>query len=610
MARAELVGDNIVVDTQWTEKELIKQVPGARWHPDHRVWVTPLTWTHCVMLRGVFGEQLEVGPKLVEWAWPVAMEMGTRREMRDRLEPPRRRSVDLYPFQEAGVEFLVRTKETLLGDEMGTGKTVQVCASLDQVTAYPALVICPNSVKRSWANHVAEWTHGGVPFVVGGGAATREKIIKAAADEPRAVVIVNYESLRTLTRLAPYGSTSLRRCRECDRKKGEEGLRPTQCQVHPKILNSIPFRTVIIDEAHKIKNPQAQQTRAVWAMCHGGAARYRWALTGTPIANHPGDLWSILHAISPNDFPTKTHYVDRYCLQSWTIGGGLEIVGLNPANREEFYSLLDTRFRRMRKDVVLAQLPPKVRTQRWVEMSPKQRRMYDEFETALQVRTDAGGVINALDHRTAKLRQLQLSSASVETIEHVILEDDETRLPVRMIEPSPKLDALEDILDELGDRPVAVCAHHRQLIDLAAKRLTKAGITHGLITGGVSVYERDKALRDFQEGRVRVLLFTIAAGGTGLTMTAADTLVFLQRSWSMVDNKQAEDRVHRIGSEVHEAINIIDIVTQDSVEEGQIQSLLEKMQRLEEITRDRAHGGVPSLDLDLEEDRILRSEIL
>jgi SNF2 family DNA or RNA helicase len=133
----------------------------------------------------------------------------------------------------------------------------------------------------------------------------------------------------------------------------------------------------------------------------------------------------------------------------------------------------------------------------------------------------------------------------------------------------------------------------------------------------VPEFERRRVLAEFQAGQLNRLLFTVAAGGTGLTMTAADTIIFLQRAWSMIDNKQAEDRVHRIGSEIHESIHVIDIVTRGSVEEGQIARLTEKFLRLQEITRDRAmllmgssNAAVYSAQhLDELEERILNSEL-
>lgn len=608
MAHAEITGDRIRVDTVWNEKELIKQVSGARWAAVEKFWTLPLTWTACVQLRGVFGESLTIGADLTEWAWAVAEHQSRLLTIRNLTEPEVRADERLYPFQDAGVNFIIAAGDVLLADEMGTGKTVQALVALEQLNdALPALVVCPNSVKKSWESHTRDWTTA-TPYVITGGATQRAKILREAATDPRAVIIINYESLRTMSRLAPWGSTALRRCRECDPRSGEETLTASRCQVHPRELNRLPFRTVIIDEAHRVKAPASQQTRAVWAVCHSDTVSRRWALTGTPLANHPGDLWSILHAISSRDFPTKTHFVDRYCLQSWNAFGGLDIVGVNPANREEFFRLLDPHFRRMPKDLVLSQLPPKIRSTRWVEMTPKQRKMYHDFEVHLASLIE-DSVYAAPNKLVANVRQMQLSSSSIEVISGALGDDD---WQIRMVEPSPKLDALEEVLDELEGKSVAVCAHHRQLIDLAAARLRKRGESFGLITGGVSEYERDLALRQFQEGKLRVLLFTISAGGVGLTMTAADTIVFLQRSWSMIDNKQAEDRVHRIGSEVHESIHVIDIVARDSIEEGQIESLMNKFMRLQEITRDRqtilaAHGDTSTLDE--EADRILNSEL-
>jgi SNF2 family DNA or RNA helicase len=181
---------------------------------------------------------------------------------------------------------------------------------------------------------------------------------------------------------------------------------------------------------------------------------------------------------------------------------------------------------------------------------------------------------------------------------------------VELCEPSPKIDELMEILDELGDKPCVVAAESRKLIELAAKKLDKADVSYGLITGAIDAYDRQQALEQFQAGKLRVLLFTVKAGGTGLTMTAADTIIFLQRSWSMIDNKQAEDRVHRIGSEIHESIHVIDILCKDTVEEQQLLRLGNKMRRLDEITRDRATllaAGRTIAHLDDEEGEILNS---
>jgi SNF2 family DNA or RNA helicase len=190
---------------------------------------------------------------------------------------------------------------------------------------------------------------------------------------------------------------------------------------------------------------------------------------------------------------------------------------------------------------------------------------------------------------------------------------------VSLREPSPKLDELEIVLEELGvlspgfsRPPVLVSAQFKQLLRMAAKRLEKLGVAHAVIDGDVSQHDRDQALDALNAGRIKVLLFTGQSGGTGLDMSAADVLINLQRSWSLVDERQKEDRNHRIGSERHESVLVIDIITEDTVEEDQVDALLEKMLRLDEITRDRAELARASLDtsaLDAEEARILRTDL-
>ena len=278
----------------------------------------------------------------------------------------------------------------------------------------------------------------------------------------------------------------------------------------------------------------------------------------------------------------------------------------HPATKDEFYRFFDPRFRRMPKALVLPQLPPKIRVTRVVEMSPKQRKAYNELNSQFLTWLGDGNVLTVATNLAKRLRLMQLASSHAEVTYDV--EGDWTTSHVRLCEPSHKLDELEQVLTELGTSSVVVAAESRQLIMMAQKRLQTRGISTSLIVGGMTTYERDDNLRAFQERRTRVMLMTVKAGGTGLTMTAADTIIFLQRSDSMVDNKQAEDRVHRIGSEQHEVITVIDIVTADSVEVGQIRMINEKLLRLDEITRDRQRfikNGIDTSDLDGEEYSIL-----
>jgi len=471
-----------------------------------------------------------------------------------------------------------------------TGKTIEVLGYLLhlQLEQFPVLIVCPNSLKLHWSKRISEWIPYASPFVIEGNAKQRQAVLDEAAETPAAIVIVNYESLRTLSRLAPYGATRLRRCRECDPDGGDEIVKPAQCQAHPKPLNGFGFGAAILDEAHRIKEPSSQQTRAVWALCHESSVKHVWALTGTPIANHVGDLWSVMHAVNRHEYPTRSTFTERYGLQVWKGWGGVDIGGLNPANEAEFRRFFDPRFRRMTKTRVLPQLPPKVHTSRIVEMGQTQRRMYRELEATLMCRTDDGELIITGHQIVAQTRLAQLACATCK-IEYGPDSDpsDPKSWKVELREPSSKIDELMLVVEELGGRQAVVAAEHAKLIELASQRLTQAKVPHLCITGDVAPIDRQRALDALEAGTIQLLLFTAKAGGVGLDMSAASCLIWLQHPWSMVEYLQAEDRVRRIGSERHNQIDIVHIVTKDTIEEDKLTRLSSKLERLEQITRDR-----------------------
>lgn len=574
----------IDIETAWADRELIKTIPGVRWDSTRKVWTVPRSWAACLQLRTTFGKRLEIGPDVAVWAAGEKKRVTENTALAKVIDQPEG-DPRLHPFQRADEDFLTASADgAILGNDMGTGKTVSTLVSS---ALLPAVVICPNSTKHNWAKEAGIWFPGASPYVLEGTATKRAKILAAAAADPSALVIVSYETARTHSRLAPYGSVRLKRCTDCG--GGDETVKTSACEAHAKDLNTIPFRTVVVDEAHRLKDPKAKQTRACWAIAHGPTVEHRFALTGTPIVNHVGDLWSIGHLIAQHEYPVRSSFIERYALQNWNSFGGMDIIGIRPDTREELFGFFDARFRRMTKAEVLTQLPPKVRQVRLADMSTKMTKAYRELEAELVTKLDDGSILFAPSSLTASLRLLQLSSSYGEINEagqYLLMDKPSGR--------SPKLDVMEEILEELGDKQVAVCALSRQLIDLAAARLDAAGISYGIITGTVSTVDRQRYLEEFQAGKRRVMLFTVQAGGVGLTMTAADTIVFLQRSWSIVDNKQAEDRVHRIGSEVHESVTIIDVVAPDTIEVKQIARLHEKLRVLDEVTRD----GTMSFDND------------
>jgi SNF2 family DNA or RNA helicase len=591
MTLAELNGDRIAVHTEYRDRDLIRAVPGARYDPAEYKWHVPLSWAGCLTLRGLFRERLEIGPQLAAWAYQhrdevVAPAMAMRVATEGAPVPG---GEVLYQFQRAGVHFLSHIKHALLCDEMGTGKTIQSIWTIRTLAeqgedVFPILIAAPNNMKATWRREFKQWWPDLQVEILEGGRADKLKIIKRVKDGDAQVLVANWEALRHHSRLSPYGSTRLKHCVECDPAlRGDPELEKKHpqrlCERCSRELNEIEWHSIIADEAHRAKDPKAKQTRALWAL-RGEKTLVRLALTGTPIANAPEDLWSALHFIDPESWPTRGKYIDRWCLQTFNPFGGMTIIGLKPETKDEFFAITDPHVRRMPKSLVLSQLPEKMYQTRYVEMSPKQHKAYEAMRDDMvsQVEDAGGGErVVAVNPLTQLTRLTQFASAYAE------LDGDGN---VHLTEPSNKIDALMEILDEVAGKPIVVFAQSRQLIELASKRLEKDKIPHGMIVGGQTADERQNVIDRFQRGDYQAVLATVQAGGVGITLTRADTLVFLQRSWSMVDNSQAEDRVHRIGSEIHESITILDIVSKDTIEEGQRLALQAKTDRLQEILRD------------------------
>lgn len=579
----------IIIRAEWRLKEVCKALPGASWDAKEQIWRIPLSWTGCLSLRSTFKDGLEIGPELAAWARNEKLSrIDVCNDLRD-VESIDSGDSDLFPHQRAGVEFLTKARRALLADEPGLGKTAQAIRSLKRLhdsgeDIFPALIVCPNTLKKNWQREFDKWWPGVNVTVVNGSAAQRRRQFEDSAD----VYIVNWESLRSHSRLLSYGSIALARCSECGGH--DSRITPARCEVHERELNTIDFKAVVADEIHRSKDPKSKQTRALWAAT--GDADIRYAMTGTPIANDVVDLWPILHWLDPAEWPSKTKWIDRYVNTMMNAFGGMMVMGLKPNMTDEFYAGINPRMRRMLKARVLPWLPAVINDRRDVEMGAKQAKAYKQMLENMIVllenegtTSSTGEVVVAPNPLTQTLRLLQFASAYA----HVELQDNGEE-KVLLSDPSCKVDSLMDDIEngDFGDDSVAVCAVSRQLIDLLSARLTKEGIAHGLITGAQDGDQRQQAIDDFQSGKTKWILFTAQAGGVGVTLTAARRLVMLQRPWSLVDYKQALDRVHRIGSEIHDSVIITDYVTEGTIEERVIQALDTKSENFEEIVKDKA----------------------
>jgi SNF2 family DNA or RNA helicase len=349
------------------------------------------------------------------------------------------------------------------------------------------------------------------------------------------------------------------------------------------------FSTVIADEAHRIKDPKSQQTRALKAAA--GDAEFRFAMTGTPIANDVVDLWSILNFIDPVEWPSKTRWIDRLVDITYNVFGGIVVSGVKADRKAEFDATVYPRMRRMTKEVVLPFLPEVLTERRDVPMTPKQEKAYKDLSEHMITLLESGEMLTVTNTLTLSLRLLQMASAygEVTTKETVDPDTGEVRIAEKLVlsDPSSKIDAFMDDIDDFKGNSVVVFAVSRQLIMLLSKQLEKHKIPHGLIVGGQHPIDRQQAIDEFQAGKTKFILVTVAAGGTGITLTAANTAVYLQRSWSMIDMEQAAARYHRIGSEIHDSILRIDYVTPGTMEEAVIAALEGKSAGLEDLVKDK-----------------------
>lgn len=574
---------HVVINAEWRFKELCKSLPGAKWDTKLSVWTVPLSWATCLALRSTFRNDLIIGPKLTDWATnELANRITPANTLRDLETLEDLSNADLFPHQRAGVAFLKTARRALLADEPGLGKTAQAIRALKAFKdsgedIFPALVVCPNTLKKNWKREFVKWWPDVNVQVIKGSAGQRRKQF----EEPADVYVINWEGLRTHSRLAGYGSIALARCQSCGGH--DEKVSENRCEVHPRELNNIDFKAVIADEIHRSKEAKSKQTRALWAAT--GDADIRFALTGTPIANDVLDLWSILHWLSPNEWPSKTRWVDRMINTMLNAFGGMMVLGVKPHMEQEFYAAINPRMRRMLKAKVLPWLPEMMFERRDVEMSTKQKKAYDQMRDMMIAELEGGEALTAPSALTQTIRLLQFASSYAE------MATNETTGEIKAVlaDPSCKVEALMDDIKngDFGNDSVAVCAVSRQLIYLLSAALTKEDIRHGLITGAQSEDERQQAVDDFQAGKIKWILFTAQAGGVGITLTAARRLIMLQRPWSLVDHKQALDRVHRIGSEIHDSIIVTDYVTEGTIEERVIQVLETKADNFEQIVRDK-----------------------
>lgn len=576
----------------------IMALPGTKYSKVDECWTASLTWQSAVMLGALareIGYKIAPSPELAAWVkeqrkdWDILTELSAK-PIADG-SPTTFPTAGLFKHQVADINWLTFSggpPGRLLLNEMGTGKTRSVLHAANALHAFPALVICPKTVAvTGWAAELEEFFPQ-LKVGVGLGTATaRRKVFKAAEDGWLDVVVTGYEVMKLHTRFAPYGSIALKRCAACGGPKGaddEDFVPPERCQTHPKELNAVNWKLIVADEVHRALNATTATRMALAGLVgQAGPTVRRWGMTGTPVSKHAEGLWSLLNFVDREAWPVKVPWVKRYCREGYDNAGFMRVEGFRPETEKELHTTLDAVSRRVIKEQVL-DLPPLIRggsLVHEVSMGTEQGAAYRQMRDELIAKVKEGTVTaqNALV-QAGRLTLLASATGMPGT--------EPGAMELRM--PSCKLEELTAMIreEELGSQ-YALAFSSRRFLRLAVDELVRKELLTvdqvGIIDGGTKDKDRVRAVELFQAGKIPVVAYTHAAGGVGITLHKAETLVLMERSWSPVLMAQSLARVHRAGMP-DRPVNVVDVVTIGTIERKQIRRNGEDAELLEEVVQD------------------------
>jgi SNF2 family DNA or RNA helicase len=432
----------------------------------------------------------------------------------DRLEPliqefdkltdaelPKDLTANLREYQKHGVNWLTFLRDAGLGavlaDDMGLGKTLQTICALQGRT----LVVCPTSVLHNWAAEIARF-------------------------RPKLKTAIYHGARRRLSKKVDVALTTYAILRIDADKLAEQD-----------------WNVVVLDEAQAIKNPSSQVAKAAYRM----NARFKVALSGTPVENRLEELWSLLHFCNPGLLGSRpADFQNRYAK---AIARGEE--GAAERLRAKIRPFV---LRRVKRDVA-PELPPRTDSVLHVELSEDERGVYDAVRAATRKdiveRLSAGGSVLAALEALLRLRQAACHSALI---------------PGQSADTSAKVKTLVAALETASadGHKALVFSQWTSMLDLIEPHLKNSGIDFLRLDG--STADRRGVVKGFQaDDGPPVLLASLKAGGTGLNLTAADHVFLVDPWWNPAAEDQAADRAHRIGQE--RPVMVYRLVTRDTVEE-------------------------------------------
>ena len=408
--------------------------------------------------------------------------------------------VEPYEYQREGICFGLKHKRIIIGDEPGLGKTLQSIGIVDTARAYPCLVICPSSLKINWQREFEKFTDKSALVLDNNVRTTWGYLLSMGVHQ---VAIVNYESLRK------YFVWDI---------KGGKQFRLKDVVF---CLQMQQFKSIIIDESHRVKDPSAQQTIFTKGLSVG--KEYRILLSGTPVVNRPEDLiaqLSILDRIG--EFGGRAKFMADYCTDP-KDKTAVPAVPLAVLSKQ----LYDTCMIRREKAKVLPQLPDKTRVDLYVEISndKEYNLAADDLAAYLQEYTECTDwEIRRKMRMEALVRFMTLRSLATKG------------------KIAQAVDFIRTFLDS-GKKLIVFCSLH-EVVDELQKVFPRA-VT---VTGRDSAVNKQASVDAFQNNPdVNLIICSIKAAGVGLTLTASSNVAFIELAWTYADCCQCEDRAHRIG---------------------------------------------------------------
>lgn len=451
-----------------------------------------------------------------------------------------------FPYQVDGAAFLAATPQALLADEMGLGKSAQVILGCDLVGAFDILIVCPAAVRINWDREFYRFSPMDRP----------SNLILTGKDKPkRGVNIVSYDLLAS-----------------------NEKLR--------KQLMACQWDVLCLDEAHYLKERTAKRTKALYGHNkHPGimhSAKRVWRLSGTPMPNNASELFTHLKSAGVVNQP-YWDFVYEFCA-GFEGDFGYKITGVK--NAPKLKGLMAQFMLRRKKDEVMTQLPPIVFQNVTVERSEVELDpwFYENWRPIgipafLQNMKDIDQSLKtALS--TIKQGHHHNNDDSIALLESFSKSTSTLRRYIGLAKLNKVLDIIEEELESKAIDKIVIFAMHQQVIELTRTRFRKFGAV--TLYGGTPTAKRQQNIDSFQNNpRTRVFIGQVVAAGTGITLTSAHEVAFIEADWVPANNAQAAMRCHRVGQT--KPVRVRFFTCAGSVDEDVMRVLVHKTREIAKI---------------------------